>query len=113
LMYLIVAAKSGAERPIQVYKKRAAMNPQEKRVMTGTTLALLLVTLIACGVAAVTRHIAIGAVPFAISVLVITIVFEALSNRADRRADTLKGLLDPDRLKLPADLTLNDVVLWR
>ena len=73
----------------------------------------MIVTLIACGVAAVTRHIAIGAVTFALSLLVLAIVSEVLAECADRRADTLKGLLDPDRLQLPADLTINDVVLWQ
>jgi uncharacterized protein YacL len=113
LIYLIVAAKSGAERPIKVYKKRAQMNSQEKRLMTGTAIGLISIALVACVIAFITRHLAIGAIAFAVSVLVATIVFEVLSDRADKRADTLKGLLDPDRLQLPKDLTLNDVVLWQ
>src|SRR5438093_734735 len=54
LLCLFAAAKNGAERPIKVYKKRAAMNEQEKRIMTGTSIALLVVTLIAAVVAVVT-----------------------------------------------------------
>lgn len=113
VLYLIVAARSGAERPIKVYKKRAQMNPQEKQVMTGAAIGGLIVTLIASAISAVMHQAGIGTVTFAASVLVLTIVFEVLSARADKREDTLKGLLDPNRLQLPDGLTLNDVVLWQ
>ena len=113
LVLLWASVKNGAERPIKVYKKRATMNHQEKRIMTGTSIGLLAVTLIGIVVAIVTQHPGTGLVPFAISVLILSIVFEVLADRADGRQNHLKGLLDPDRLVLPKDLSIDDVVLWK
>jgi phosphotransferase system glucose/maltose/N-acetylglucosamine-specific IIC component len=114
LLYLIVAAKSGIERPVKVYKQRAHLNTQEKRVLTGTAIGLLIVTLLACAIGYAVQDMGIGAATFGISVLVLTIVYELIDHRAEQREKALRqNLLGSETPQLPQDLTLNDVVSWK
>jgi hypothetical protein len=114
LIYLIAAAKSGVERLVKIYNKQAQLNSQEKRILTGTAIGLLIVSLLTFAIGYILNDVGFSATTLGVSVLVLTIIYEVIDHRADQRDKTLRqNLLGANTPILPEDLTFNDVVSWK